>query len=272
MKKIIGILTVLLLFCIIVIPANAEDTGSIYITSEPSAAEVRIDYVVQDHVTPYTFEGIPVGCHDVQVYLKGYMGSTTTHGFFDSVCVNAGQTTSKHYVLQKYEEPKIVVTEVFREHNMEQTDKQLLPGDAFAISVDLSPPSDPGMHTPWRWLTASWDSRVLQFWYLIGSCVAEMDEPFPPEPSDEGGGLLCEEPLISGIVFRIFDSTPFRTFTSIKFEGFFTDWGWGEDTGDRVVEESVDIYVPEFPSPYVPAIAIIGFLGAVLLIKKTREQ
>lgn len=269
MKKIIGILTVLLLSCLLVMPANAEDTGGIYVTSEPSGAKVWIDHVLQDHITPYRFDGIPVGGHDVQVYADGYMGSYYPRGF-DTVVVYAGQITSKHYVLEKYAEPDITVTESHREHNMELTNKQLLPGDIVGISVDLSPPALPGMQTPWRWLEASWDNTILSFWYHTLICANDDGEDGYGEY--EGNSYNCEEPLPGTFLFKVLISTPLRTFTSVIFKGGFTDWSWGEGTGDRVVEESVDIYVPEYPSPYIPAIVVGGFLGIVLLIKRTREN
>jgi hypothetical protein len=47
----------------------------------------------------------------------------------------------------------------------------------------------------------------------------------------------------------------------------------GEHIGIDSVEISTDgVSVPEFPSAFLPAIMIIGFLGTVLLIQRTREH
>jgi hypothetical protein len=45
---------------------------------------------------------------------------------------------------------------------------------------------------------------------------------------------------------------------------------FAETTLMLVIEDNTPI--PEFPSTFVPASMIIGFLGAVLLIQRTREQ
>jgi len=61
--------------------------------------------------------------------------------------------------------------------------------------------------------------------------------------------------------------------TELKFEDitYPLNPGWGTALDDIVVTEH-ETTVPEFPSAFLPATMIIGFLGAVLLIQRTREH
>jgi hypothetical protein len=45
-----------------------------------------------------------------------------------------------------------------------------------------------------------------------------------------------------------------------------------DSNGNNIGDACESIPTPEFPSAVLPATMIIGFLGAVLLIQRTREQ
>ena len=80
------------------IPITAQldpsaQTGNIQVVSTPSGAMVTLDRS-QSANTPYTFYNIPVGSHEVSVYMSGYQT------FYTSVSVNEGQTASVNAVLQ----------------------------------------------------------------------------------------------------------------------------------------------------------------------------
>jgi len=79
--------------------------------------------------------------------------------------------------------------------------------------------------------------------------------------------------------FHVLESTPLRTTTIVNFIGGLFNWNpptpenpGGSIAGGTQVEIPYSVYVPEFPSPYLPAIAIIGFLGVVYYIKRTKEH
>lgn len=71
---------------------HSPQVGNIQVTSSPSGATVSLDRS-QDAVTPTTFTGIPVGTHEVSVYLAGYQT------WYTSVNVQSGQTVSVNAVL-----------------------------------------------------------------------------------------------------------------------------------------------------------------------------
>ncbi|MDD1710674.1 MAG: PEGA domain-containing protein [Methanoregulaceae archaeon] len=80
------------------IPITAQldpsaQTGNIQVVSTPSGAMVTLDRS-QSANTPYTFYNIPVGSHEVSVYMSGYQT------FYTSVSVNEGQTAYVNAVLQ----------------------------------------------------------------------------------------------------------------------------------------------------------------------------
>ena len=76
-----------------------------------------------------------------------------------------------------------------------------------------------------------------------------------------------------------FDYTPnagFRGWDTFTFRPWWDTGNWGDVPGKEI---EVMIYVgqepyptPEFPSAFLPATMIIGFLGAVLLIQRTKEH
>jgi hypothetical protein len=70
----------------------SAQTGNIYVTSSPSGALVTLDRS-QSAPTPYTFINIPVGTHEVSVYLSGYQT------FYTSVNVQNGVTANINAVL-----------------------------------------------------------------------------------------------------------------------------------------------------------------------------
>lgn len=80
------------------IPITAQlspsaQTGNIQVVSSPSGAMVTLDRS-QSANTPYTFYNIPVGTHEVSVYMSGYQT------WYSSLNVNEGQTSYVNAVLQ----------------------------------------------------------------------------------------------------------------------------------------------------------------------------
>jgi hypothetical protein len=79
----------------ITITANlipSQQAGNIQVVSSPSGATVTLDRS-QSAITPYTFTNVPVGSHEVAVYLSGYQT------FYTNVNVNRGQTAYINAVL-----------------------------------------------------------------------------------------------------------------------------------------------------------------------------
>ncbi len=70
----------------------SRQVGNIQVTSSPSGATVTLDRS-QSATTPYTFTYVPVGSHEVSVYLSGYQT------FYTNVNVNMGQTAYINAVL-----------------------------------------------------------------------------------------------------------------------------------------------------------------------------
>ena len=80
------------------IPITAQldpsaQTGNIQVVSTPTGAMVTLDRS-RSATTPYTFYNIPVGSHEVSVYMSGYQT------FYTSVSVNEGQTAYTNAILQ----------------------------------------------------------------------------------------------------------------------------------------------------------------------------
>jgi len=63
----------------------SAQTGNIQVTSVPSGATVTLDRS-QSATTPFTFTYVPVGSHEISIYLSGYQT------FYATVNVNMGQT------------------------------------------------------------------------------------------------------------------------------------------------------------------------------------
>jgi hypothetical protein len=71
----------------------SAQTGNIQVVSTPSGAMVTLDRS-QSANTPYTFYNIPVGTHEVSVYMSGYQT------WYSSLNVNEKQTSYVNAVLQ----------------------------------------------------------------------------------------------------------------------------------------------------------------------------
>ena len=70
----------------------SQQVGNIQVVSSPSGATVTLDRS-QSATTPYTYMGVPVGSHEVSVYLSGYQT------FYTNVNVNKGQTAYINAIL-----------------------------------------------------------------------------------------------------------------------------------------------------------------------------
>jgi hypothetical protein len=71
----------------------SAQTGNIQVVSSPSGAMVTLDRSKTAN-TPYTFYNIPVGTHEITIYMSGYQD------FYTDVNVNNGQTAYINAVLQ----------------------------------------------------------------------------------------------------------------------------------------------------------------------------
>ncbi len=71
----------------------SAQAGNIQVVSTPSGAQVTLDRS-QSATTPYTFTNIPVGTHEIIVYMSGYQE------YYMDVYVNPGQTTYVNALLQ----------------------------------------------------------------------------------------------------------------------------------------------------------------------------
>jgi hypothetical protein len=269
--KIIFLVIVLIVLC--VIPTMALGTGSISVISNPPGAQIWIDDNLQGggddfipFVTPYTFDGVSEGTHRVKVHLAGYKLEDQQW-----VDVTAGQTTTAEFQLAPSNGPSMKIVS-------STTNTQTFPRDLITFLVYLSPldigSTAGATRVMWN-LGVYWDTRYLKLVYYDDNCG-------PTPVNEDWTTYYCEDaawrpiddewvklgnPLL--LAFEVLESTPYRTKTIVNFLGSFGEWG-GNDQRD--LEKSVTVSIPEYPSPYIPAIAIIGFLGAVLLIKRTREN
>ena len=70
----------------------SQQVGNIQVVSSPSGATVTLDRS-QSATTPYTYTNVPVGSHEISVYLSGYQT------FYTNVNVNRGQTAYINAIL-----------------------------------------------------------------------------------------------------------------------------------------------------------------------------
>ncbi len=73
--------------------APSAQAGNIQVVSTPSSAMVTLDRS-RTAYTPYTYSNIPVGTHEIAVYVAGYQN------YYMDVNVNQGQTTYVNAILQ----------------------------------------------------------------------------------------------------------------------------------------------------------------------------
>jgi len=71
----------------------SAQTGNVQVVSTPSGAMVTLDRSKTAN-TPYTFYNVPVGTHEISVYMTGYQD------FYTDVNVNTGQTSYTNAILQ----------------------------------------------------------------------------------------------------------------------------------------------------------------------------
>jgi len=178
------------------------------------------------------------------------------------------------------EEPKISVS-IPHEVNDGSGDQHWPPraGDYFNVFIKFIPEYFTSVFPP-----------IPVFWDLYAYTDAQCLHIFHPEDPCFGSGegsnkIYCDgiNPMdyIKGVsiepVFRIFaDETtpPIGVHALINFIGSFKGTVESHDCGEYECGESnfVSVQVPEFPSPILPATAIIGFLGAVLLIQRVKKN
>jgi hypothetical protein len=71
-----------------VLVPTTGDTGTLDVSSNPPGAEIFIDSVDRENVTPNVISGINIGNHELKLYLAGYLSHTTTF------TISAGATTT----------------------------------------------------------------------------------------------------------------------------------------------------------------------------------
>jgi|GEM_PF-2747124 hypothetical protein len=286
MKKIV-LLVFIVLVLICVIPAMA-DTGSISVTSTPPGAQIWIDDNLQS-ITPYTFDGIAVGTHSVRVHLDGYYdflyGDWSGLPFFidntqKNVEVTSGQTTSVEFQLVKITSLESTMTVVAPHVAYHAGDGMTgdgmtaghwppTAGDYFNIFITFNPFLTHYINAFPIW--AFWDFYAnTEAYYLHLSFQGDCG----PGNIGDGNHIGCEEVGPIGGYGQPFDlivyadnTAPSAVQTVINFIGVFNQ----KEVPAQSSYATVQI-IPEFPSPYLPATAIIGFVGAVFLIKKTKEH
>jgi len=113
----------------------------------------------------------------------------------------------------------------------------------------------------------SWDSQYMEIVDYSQTC-------WPPEIDS----ILCAHQFHEGtrsITLRVKDSTPINTQLTVNLISHYL--AVGMTCYDKTFELSQTTSVcsgttiPEFPSTILPATMIIGFVGAVLLIQRTRK-
>ena len=80
-------------------------TGSIYVTSEPSGADISIDGSPMGEQTPCTITNVPAGTHTIKLTLMGY------HNWTTNLQVIAGETVYVHATLTPLPKPDLIITE-----------------------------------------------------------------------------------------------------------------------------------------------------------------
>lgn len=121
-------------------------------------------------------------------------------------------------------------------------------------------------------IVMNYDPTYLEF-VEGGGC--HVDNP----PLEENGVMYfaCDSAETSGLTFmtlKIKETIP-SEITHLTVFISAANWDFEDNpfTFERTLRQNPPggYFVPEFPTPILPAIAIIGFFGAVLLIKRTKE-
>jgi len=260
MKKIV-LLTFIAVVLLCAIPAMALDTGCISIISNPSGAQIWIDGNLQDAVvTPHTFEGIDIGTHSVEVHLDNYIDAKNSN-----VVVDSGETTPVEFQLKPMPAA-----------DMKMYASTINAGESgpFDYEIYLSPIIESAEYKPFLWnLVVTWDPVYVVFDYFTGKCA-----------SKEIGtsSFSCEDvstyhSFILGFFRGLQKPTYYDDGRLPKYDSTIINFVFtlldSHHQEIAVIDKSMTLqYVPEYPSPYIPAISIIGFLGAVLIIRRTREK
>jgi len=251
MKK-IEFLIFIALALLCVNPIMAADTGSINVISNPSEAQIWIDGNLQDAVvTPHTFDGLNIGTHSVEVHLDSYIDAKNSN-----VVIKSGETTPVDFQLKPMPAAHMGIAA--------STKNTIDPSGGFQYGINFWPETKSVGYKPFLWnLLVTWDPIYIIFNKLWSSCASTEIGPSSFSCEDIGTGYIS---YLTGY----FSDLPLHKSTYIHFVGTLLD---SHQQEIAVIDESRTIeHVPEYPSPYIPAIAIIGFLGAVLLIQRTRKQ
>jgi len=260
MKKIV-LFTFIVFVLLCVIPAMASDTGSISVISNPPGAQIWIDGYLQRELTPHTFYGLPVATYSVRVHYDGFVDSK------NSVVVESGQTTPVEIKLTAAPNRLLF-------YNAGQV--AILSRATFFYALYFYPIVG-GVDKDFLWtLAVSWDPQFLKMIGSNANCASETIDVVHSNYlcEDAGSQLWLPSPrqwLRAPVTLslELLDSAPVHKLSSVKIVSTFLNLRDGSTT---VITDSPMVYVPEFASPYIPATVIIGFLGAVLIIRRTREN
>jgi len=139
MKKIIAIFLVLIVIFTITNcdeenPVTQSDPGNIYLESTPAGAQIWVDGVNSNKVTPDTLTALDAGNYSITLKFADYFDSTFT------VTVNEGQTTSRSVTLTSnlfltfYGQTPIRIFETAGTTASQPSGLDLSSGDAFGVS------------------------------------------------------------------------------------------------------------------------------------------
>jgi peroxiredoxin len=85
---------------------KSEKTGSIYVTSVPSGADILLDHSLTGKTTPDTLYDVGVGDHVISINLTGYISSPDS----EVVTVNEEETTEAEFTLLETSKGSLKVT------------------------------------------------------------------------------------------------------------------------------------------------------------------
>lgn len=116
------------------------------------------------------------------------------------------------------------------------------------------------------WLYLSWDPDTMDFVNSQGlNCGIE---------SDSAGKWSCIGAGDNGmgtVTLNVKNSVPINTQVPVQLIAEPTFFGFTESRTLVNTHTVCSVPIPEYPSSILPVTLIIGFLGAVLLIQRTRE-
>jgi len=243
-------------------------TGNIAVTSKPAGFPIYLDNVNTNHRTPYVLQNILPGLHTVTVKGKGLLDQNL------QVVVYGDQVTNADFIMMPTLSVKLVTTP-----------EPVAPGGTFSMNVILN-------HNGHGYFVDHSDT-IITFdpKYVTIDSLPIMDTPWedggPCGLSSDTincGGLVWWFPEVvnnelffkNSITGKIKDNTPIGTNVKmnvcmwVDYDIYDVNSLYCDDSHYITVVKKSE--VPEFPSILLSGILIIGFLGVVLFIQRTRER